>query len=217
MLFATLLTENAMTFERDRGSTDDSQAQDGHGLAPGAIPSPAPPRRSVHFTSRSDRWSTPIEFFRQLDREFGFTLDVCALSDNAKCERFFSPDDDGLCQEWTGTCWMNPPYGRVIGLWVKKAYESSLAGATVVCLVPARTDTRWWQDFATKAAEIRFVTGRLKFGDATNSAPFPSAVVVFRPPIPAGRKTRRQRRVDATQLTLFCPDPGSSSQTENQP
>ncbi len=206
-----------MTLERSSTPSDESEP------APGSngVPSPAPPRRSVHFTSRSDRWATPIEFFRQLDREFGFTLDVCALSDNAKCERFFSPDDDGLRQEWTGICWMNPPYGRVISLWMQKAYESALAGATVVCLVPARTDTRWWQDFATKAAEIRFVTGRLKFGDAVNSAPFPSAVVVFRPPTSKRPRTTRRPRVSVTQLSLFPtptpPTPEQSFHKETQP
>src|SRR5262245_13522731 len=100
---------------------------------------------------------------------------------------------------------MNPPYGRVIGLWVKKAHESSLAGATVVCLVPARTDTRWWQDYATKAAEIRFIPGRLKFGQATSSAPFPSAMLVFRPPTRSRRRpSAPRRREDATQLHLFA-------------
>ncbi|MBL9150007.1 MAG: adenine methyltransferase [Phycisphaerae bacterium] len=188
-----------MSNERNTPPTDDP----GNSPSSKSVPSPSSPRRSVHFTSRSDRWATPIEFFRQLDREFGFTLDVCALSDNAKCERFFSPDDDGLGQQWTGTCWMNPPYGRVISLWMQKAYESALAGATVVCLVPARTDTRWWQDYATKAAEIRFVTGRLKFGDAVNSAPFPSAVVVFRPLTAKRPRTTRRLRVSVTQLTLF--------------
>jgi len=185
------------------------------------IPSTAPPRRSVHFTSRSDRWATPIEFFRQLDHEFGFKLDVCALADNAKCARFFSPDDDGLRQEWTGICWMNPPYGRVIGLWMQKAYESSRAGATVVCLVPARTDTRWWQDFATKAAEIRFVSELPTSGDAANSAPYPCAVVIFRPPTGARPGTTRRLRISVTQLSLFpppsLPSVAQSFHPESQP
>ena len=93
---------------------------------------------------------------------------------------FFTEEMDALKQEWQGVCWMNPPYGREIKRWMQKAYESSLAGATVVCLVPARTDTAWWHDYAFKG-EITFLRGRLKFGDAKNSAPFPSAVVVFRP------------------------------------
>ena len=117
--------------------------------------------------------------FDELNKEFGFELDVCALPENAKCEKYYTPEIDGLKQQWRGICWMNPPYGREIGAWMEKAYESSLEGATVVCLVPARTDTRWFHDFAMRG-EIRFIKGRLKFGDSKNSAPFPSAVVVFR-------------------------------------
>lgn len=124
-------------------------------------------------------WATPQKFFQDLDAEFHFTLDVCATTDNAKCPAYFTEEQDGLAQEWQGVCWMNPPYGREIIHWMRKAYESSLTGATVVCLVPARTDTRWWHDYATKG-EIRFIRGRLKFGDSKNSAPFPSAVVVFK-------------------------------------
>jgi phage N-6-adenine-methyltransferase len=134
----------------------------------------------VLFTSNTDEWETPLELFQRLDTEFGFELDVCATSGNAKCARFFSPDQDGLKQEWRGVCWMNPPYGRSIGEWMAKAYVSSLAGATVVCLVPARTDTGWWHEFAMRG-ELRFLQGRLIFGSSKNSAPFPSAVVVFRP------------------------------------
>lgn len=137
---------------------------------------------SVHFSSATDLWATPREFFDRLNAKFGFELDVCATAQNAKCERYFTVADDGLTQEWTGVCWMNPPYGRVIGQWMRKAYESSLSGATVVCLVPARTDTAWWHNYAMKG-EIEFIRGRLKFGDAKANAPFPSAVVVFRPPL----------------------------------
>ena len=143
---------------------------------------PPASRLAVHFSSKTDLWGTPMAFFAELDAEFNFTLDVCALPDNAKCLRFFSPCDDGLRQIWRGTCWMNPPYGREIGRWVEKAYQSALQGAVVVCLLPARTDTRWWHTWAMRADEVRFVRGRLKFGDSKNSAPFPSAVVVFRPP-----------------------------------
>ena len=131
------------------------------------------------FTSSTDLWETPQDFFNQLNQEFGFQLDVCALPENAKCERYFSPDEDGLQQEWTGICWMNPPYGRQIGKWIKKAYESSLNGATVVCLIPARTDTRWWHDYCMKG-EIRLIKGRLKFGGSESGAPFPNALVIFR-------------------------------------
>lgn len=135
---------------------------------------------SVHFSSATDLWATPQSFFDSLNEEFGFELDVCATPDNAKCKKFFTKDDDGLAQSWIGVCWMNPPYGREIGAWMKKAHESAVVGgATVVCLVPARTDTRWWHDYAIKH-EIRFIKGRLTFGNAQNSAPFPSAVVVMK-------------------------------------
>jgi len=133
------------------------------------------------MTSKTDLWSTPQDFFDKLDAEFHFTCDVCALPENAKCARYYTPTDDGLTQRWSGVCWMNPPYGKVIGKWMQKAYESSITGgATVVCLVPARTDTAWWHDYAMRG-EIRFIRGRLKFGSSKNSAPFPSAVVIFRP------------------------------------
>lgn len=137
---------------------------------------------AVHYSSATDQWATPQAFFDKLNAEFGFELDVCADSCNAKCPRYFTRETDGLAQDWTGVCWMNPPYGREIGRWMRKAYESSVTGgATVVCLVPARTDTAWWHDYAAKG-EVRLIRGRLKFGNAKANAPFPSAVVVFRPP-----------------------------------
>ena len=136
---------------------------------------------NVHFSSATDLHATPQDFFDQLDAEFGFDLDVCASPENAKCTIYFTKEDDGLHQDWTGVVWMNPPYGREIGRWLKKANESAKDnGATVVCLVPARTDTNWWHEYVIQH-EVRFVRGRLKFGDAKNSAPFPSAVVVIRP------------------------------------
>lgn len=132
----------------------------------------------VMFSSKSCEWETPIELFERLDVRYHFSIDVCATSENAKCERFFTREDDGLSQEWSGVCWMNPPYGRNIGQWVRKAYETSLLGHTVVCLLPARTDTAWWHDYCMKG-EITFIRGRLRFGGCSNSAPFPSAIVVF--------------------------------------
>ncbi len=135
---------------------------------------------SVHFSSATDLWATPQAFFDKLNSVYGFTLDACATHENAKCQFYFTKEVDGLSKKWSGTVWMNPPYGREIGDWMRKAYESSLGGATVVCLVPARTDTAWWHDYAMKG-EIDFIRGRLKFGDSKNSAPFPSAVVVFKP------------------------------------
>lgn len=138
------------------------------------------------MSSKTDMWSTPQDLFDALDREFHFTLDVCATPENAKCKDFYSPMIDGLRQPWLGVCWMNPPYGREIGKWVQKAYQSSRAGAIVVCLLPARTDTRWWQTFVWNEAigqianEIRFLAGRIRFSGSRNCAPFPSAIVVFR-------------------------------------
>ncbi len=130
------------------------------------------------MSSNSDRWETPQKLFDELNQKYNFEIDVCALPENAKCKKYFTPEVDGLSQEWRGTCWMNPPYGHEIGKWMKKAYESSRNGATVVCLVPARTDTAWWHDYAMKG-DIEFIRGRLKFGNSKNSAPFPSAIVVF--------------------------------------
>lgn len=133
------------------------------------------------FSSATDQWATPQSFFNEWDAIFRFELDVCADAQNAKCWRYFSEQDNGLYQDWApNRCWMNPPYGREIRRWMQKAYEESRKGATVVCLVPARTDTAWWHEYAMKG-EITFIRGRLKFGDAKSGAPFPSAVVVFRP------------------------------------
>ena len=134
---------------------------------------------NVHFSSATDLHATPQEFFNKLNDEFNFTVDVCATPENAKCEIFYTKEDDGLSQNWSGNVWLNPPYGREIGLWMAKASEAAKAGATVVCLVPARTDTAWWHEHVIKH-EVRFIKGRLKFGGAKNSAPFPSAVVVMR-------------------------------------
>ena len=131
----------------------------------------------VMFSSATDLWETPQDFFDKLNEEFCFETDVCALPENAKCKKFYSPEQNGLLQNWGGNCWCNPPYGRKIGEWVKKASESK---ATVVMLLPARTDTKWFHDYIYNKAEIRFIKGRLKFGNSKNSAPFPSMVVIFR-------------------------------------
>ena len=134
--------------------------------------------KNVHFMSESDEWSTPQNLFDGLDKVHNFDIDVCADGFNTKCSKFYPKEVDGLRQEWRGTCWMNPPYGRQISKWIKKAYKSSLKGAKVVCLVPSRTDTAWWHDYIMKG-EITFIRGRLKFGGHKNSAPFPSAIVIF--------------------------------------
>jgi len=155
------------------------------------------------FSSKTDMWATPQAFFDKLNEAYSFTLDVCATKENAKCRRFFTKEDDGLSQDWNGVCWMNPPYGRDIKHWLKKAYEESKKGATVVCLIPSRTDTIYWHEYVMKG-NITFIKGRLVFGDDAywqsvwgreyinckknslykkygrkNAAPFPSAVVVF--------------------------------------
>lgn len=134
------------------------------------------------FSSKTDLWETPQDFFDKLNARFQFETDVCALPENAKCKRFFTPEMDGLKQEWTGVCWMNPPYGRQIGKWIRKAYESARDNlATVVCLLPARTDTRWFHDYILPHAEVQFIKGRIKFGGAKENAPFPNMLVTFFP------------------------------------
>jgi site-specific DNA-methyltransferase (adenine-specific) len=121
------------------------------------------------FSSASQHWSTPEELYLELDKEFHFTFDPCPLYSNF----------DGLAIDWSGVLFVNPPYGKEIKKWIKKGFEESGKGATVVMLIPSRTDTAWWHDYVMKG-EIRFLRGRLKFDGAVNSAPFPSAVVVFR-------------------------------------
>jgi phage N-6-adenine-methyltransferase len=133
------------------------------------------------MSSETDDWATPLEFFLGLDYEFHFGLDVCASEGNAKVSRYFDREMDGLAQQWApDVCWMNPPYGKTIGRWVEKAWLESLIGATVVGLLPARTDTIWWHNFVLKASEVRFIRGRLRFS-GKGTAPFPSAVVIWTP------------------------------------
>lgn len=135
----------------------------------------------VHFSSETNEWGTPQKFYEKLNDEFHFTLDPCSTHENHKCDKYYTQEDDGLSQDWSNeVVFMNPPYGREIKHWIQKAYEESLKGATAVCLIPARTDTTYWHNYIFgKASEVRFVKGRLKFGDGKNSAPFPSAVIVF--------------------------------------
>jgi len=131
------------------------------------------------FSSQSSDWETPHDLFKRLDNQYHFTLDVCASKRNRKCNHYYSPKVDALKQPWVGVCWMNPPYGRQIKHWIKKAYETSLDGATVVCLLPSRTDTAWFHDYCVKG-KITFLRGRLKFVGAENAAPFPSMLVEFK-------------------------------------
>lgn len=144
----------------------------------------------VMFSSKTDDWATPQDFFDYFNSIFHFTLDVCADKDNHKCEKYYTKEDDGLKQNWDGVFWMNPPYGREIYDWVKKAYQEAYKYkpySTVktdakynigVLLLPARTDTKWFHEFCTRG-EVIFLKGRLKFGDGKNSAPFPSMIVIF--------------------------------------
>jgi len=135
------------------------------------------------FSSRSEEWPTPNSFFEVLDEEFAFTLDPCATPHNTKCRRYFTKRQNGLTQDWgRHRVFCNPPYGKTMGDWAHKCFEASQRGALVVLLAHARTDTRWFHDWVYgKADEIRFVRGRLKFGDGIWSAPFPSLVAVFQP------------------------------------
>ena len=160
----------------------------------------------VLFSSKSDLWPTEQGFFDKMNRRYGpFDLDVCALPSNAKCARYFTPEMDGLQQPWRGRCWCNPPYGKTIGLWLRKAWESSVEGATVVCLLPARVDTRWWHDYvAPYAAAIDFIKGRLRFGDGRYPAPFPSVVVVFKPALQYRCRWCEQPFVPKRTDSKFC-------------
>ena len=136
------------------------------------------------MSSATDQWGTPSDLFKELDTEFNFTLDACASPWNYKVDNYYSEEDNGLEQPWTGVVWCNPPYGRAIRNWIQKGYESSVTGATVVMLIPARTDTTYWHDYVMRG-DIRFLKGRIKFvqpdGTAKDPAPFPSAVVIFKP------------------------------------
>jgi len=148
----------------------------------------------IMASSKSNEWNTPVDLYEKLDHVFHFTLDPCCTHDNALCEKHYTKEENGLAQSWREEIvFMNPPYGREIGDWIKKAVEESRhyggSGATVVCLVPARTDTKWWQDWVfPNADEICFIRGRVKFAgttehgiSSTGPAPFPSAIIVFRP------------------------------------
>lgn len=135
--------------------------------------------QEVLFSKRSDEWATPQDFFDKLNTRWVFTLDPCATKENAKCPKFYTMADDGLTKSWAGeTVFMNPPYSK-ISLWIEKAYREGLrAGTYVVCLLPSRTDTKWFHEYALKG-RIEFIRGRLRFGGSKNAAPFPSIIVAF--------------------------------------
>ena len=135
----------------------------------------------VMYSSKTCEWETPQAFFDTLNAEFHFTLDACATPENAKCDRYFTREQDGLSQDWTGeTVFCNPPYGREMSKWIQKCAEHGLSGGVAVMLIPARTDTKAFHQYIYGKAEIRFIKGRLRFGGSNNSAPFPSMVVIFR-------------------------------------
>ena len=124
----------------------------------------------IHFSSQRLDWKTPKAVYQILDAEFKFDLDPCPTN----------PTRNGLAIEWGQCNFVNPPYGRMLPHWVKKGFEEAKKGKTVVFLIPSRTDTKWWHDYIMKADEIRFIKGRLKFDEYKNSAPFPSAIVIFK-------------------------------------
>ena len=145
------------------------------------------------FSSKSDEWETPQDLFDKLNKEFNFTLDPCATKDNHKCFKYYTIEDDGLSKDWSGeTVFVNPPYGRSIGKWVKKCYEEYLKGTTVVMLIPSRTDTKWFHQYIYNKTEFRLLKGRLKFINRLfpswneegnyklSPAPFPSMIVVYK-------------------------------------
>lgn len=136
-----------------------------------------------YLMSRTDNWATPPSLFRLLDAQFAFTLDPCANASNATCARYYTVDDDGLSKCWDGErVFMNPPYGRRIGAWMQKAATSK---ALVVALVPSRTDTKWWHEYVVHGGGIPlFLKGRLRFGDGSSPAPFPSAIVLYLHSVP---------------------------------
>ena len=136
----------------------------------------------VHYMSRSNEWTTPPDLFNKLNLKYNFTLDPCCTKESALCDKYYTIEDDGLQKDWSGEIvFMNPPYGREIGKWIEKAYKESLKGAVVICLIPSRTDTKYWHNFIFPyASDIKFIKGRLKFGDGKNPAPFPSALVEFK-------------------------------------
>ena len=133
---------------------------------------------SIHYSSKNHEWSTPQYLFDKLNREFNFTLDPCSTSENAKCPKFYTIHENGLAKDWSGErVFVNPPYGNQISKWVRKSFQEA-ENCVVVMLIPSRTDTKWWHQYVMKG-EVRFIEGRLKFGDCKNSAPFPSAIVIF--------------------------------------
>ena len=151
------------------------------------------------FTSNTNEWSTPINFFNELNNEFYFTLDPCANDKNHKCKKYFTKEKNGLVQDWNNeVVFCNPPYGRELPFWVKKCYEEHIKNnITIVMLIPARTDTRYFHEYIYNKSEIRFIKGRLKFNDGKQGAPFPSMVVIYR------KQQNNKEQMKIKQLSLF--------------
>ena len=146
--------------------------------------------QDVHFKSSNKEWETPLSVFKPLEKEFNIVLDVCASQENTKCKAFFNRKSNSLSRSWlvgsdfpkgTLAVWMNPPYGRGMERWVRKAHEETKNGVTTIALLPARTDTSWFHNYIYNKHEVRFYKGRIKFVDAQSTAPFPSMVVIFKP------------------------------------
>ena len=142
-------------------------------------------------SSKSNEWETPQALFDELNAEFHFTLDPCATQNNAKCPRFYTQKDNGLKQSWANeVVFMNPPYGGNTGKWIEKAWYESQNGAVVVCLIICGTDRSYWHDYIFPyASEIRWLRGRIAFGNAKSTAPFANAVLVFN-----GEKPQHQKQ-----------------------
>ena len=147
------------------------------------------------FSHKSDEWETPEDFFQDLNREFCFTLDACANQNNKKCERYYSPEENGLLWDWEGeTVWCNPPYSKMKE-WARKCYyEGHKPNTIVVMLIPSRTDTWWYQNYVLHRAEVRFIKGRLRFCGGNVNAPFPSALVIYRGPEEKGKELNKNSR-----------------------
>lgn len=161
----------------------------------------------VHFKSGNKEWETPDSLFKPLEKEFNIVFDVCATHSNTKSRKWFDRKTDALKYSWSvipyvnnkkEALWMNPPYGRSIDNWVRKAYEEATKGATVIALLPARTDTSWFHNYIYNKHEVRFLKGRIKFVDAKSSAPFPSMVVVFKP-----KKTDKIKQIISVIKTVW--------------
>ena len=153
------------------------------------------------FSSRSEEWSTPHSFYDVLNEEFKFSLDPCASAENTKCRTFFTKHHNGLTQDWNTHCvFCNPPYGKTMSQWARKCFDASQSGATVVLLAHSRTDTRWFHEWVYGKAEIRFVRGRLRFGDGRQSAPFTSMVAVFRPHVRQSLRTFQNSALNAGSI-----------------